>query len=470
MMACLLWGAAASAQAPAAPPVGGSPVAPAPAGGGIETVDGARIPGRVVSEVPGRYAIVERPDGVREAVDWPRIKTIDGREPKPIPAVGPGSLVPENFTPEKIEKLAGSGRRASDTLRGLLAPKDGQKLIGSVKDAQSLVEAAGLKRGPPNTAAVGAAMLGLPMCFSMNHGNLNGPHALYFGPLCSYLIVPGSAVGLALAPFLGKPAPEMTGPSVHHLDLSAYALDYEKKSALTGTLHRKPQGSIVGNNLGYDVGYTYIHPRVGLMAYGHVTLQQTSITRTDFLSVSNQFFKVDAQVGLDLIRLLSGGRKDSYWTQHNAFVRAGPSFFHDWIVSRDVGSDTDVRYMLANPLNQSIALVSAGGYEIAAEVDFRFPLSLGGFHFKFERGTYPSITFPTLNPRDSAFVALVGFDDLRAGDSYTWQRLKAELELPIDFSRWGGLLLGGQLLRYENNFGTGVDNRGISLDYRLRFQ
>lgn len=228
MMACLLWGAAASAQAPAAPPVGGSPVAPAPAGGGIETVDGARIPGRVVSEVPGRYAIVERPDGVREAVDWPRIKTIDGREPKPIPAVGPGSLVPENFTPEKIEKLAGSGRRASDTLRGLLAPKDGQKLIGSVKDAQSLVEAAGLKRGPPNTAAVGAAMLGLPMCFSMNHGNLNGPHALYFGPLCSYLIVPGSAVGLALAPFLGKPAPEMTGPSVHHLDLSAYALDYEK--------------------------------------------------------------------------------------------------------------------------------------------------------------------------------------------------------------------------------------------------
>ena len=66
--------------------------------------------------------------------------------------------------------------------------------------------------------------------------------------------------------------------------------------------------------------------------------------------------------------------------------------------------------------------------------------------------------------------ARVGFDDLRAGSTYTWQRFKAELELPIDYSRYGGLFLGGQFLRYENNFGSGVDNRGISLDYRFRFQ
>jgi hypothetical protein len=262
----------------------------------------------------------------------------------------------------------------------------------------------------------------------------------------------------------------MEGPSVHHLDVSFYALDYEKKSALTGTLNRTPQGSLFGNNLGYDVGYTYIHPRIGLIGYGHLTLQQTAIARTDYVAVSNQFFKLDGQIGMDFVRLASGGKKDSYWTQHSAFVRAGPSFFHDWINARDVGSSSDVRYTLANPLNQSIGLVSAVGYEIAAEVDFRFPLFLGGVHFQFERGSYPSISFPTLSARDAAFVALVGFDDLRAGDTYTWQRLKLELELPVDFSRFGGVFLGGQLVRYENNEGSGVDNRGLSLDYRLRFK
>jgi hypothetical protein len=436
----------------------------------IETVDGKQIPGRVVDRVPGRYAIVERPDGTQEAVDWDRIRLLEGKPPPPVPPPGPGTLIPEGFTPDKIDKLADTGKRASDNLKGLVAPRDGTQFIGSIKDSQALLEAVGIKRGPPNVALVGAAMLGLPFCFETNYGNLNGPHAPWFGPACKYFLVPGAALGLLLAPFMTTKEKEMVGPSVHHLDLSVYALDYEKKSALTGSLNRAPQGSIFGNNLGYDVGYTYIHPRLGLIGYGHLTLQQTTIARGDFISVSNQFFKIDGQFGLDVVRLLSGGKKDSYWTQHSAFVRAGPSFFHDWIVSRDNASDSNVRYTLANPLNQSIGLVSAVGYEIAAEVDFRFPLFLGGFHFQFERGSYPSISFPSLNARDSAFVALVGFDDLRQGDTYTWQRVKAELELPIDFSRFGGVFLGGQLVRYENNVGTGVDNRGISLDYRLRFQ
>lgn len=436
----------------------------------IETVDGASIPGRVVDRAPGRYVIVERPDGTKEAVDWDRIKAIEGKPPPPVPPAGAGSLIPEGFTPDKIEKLAESGKRASENLKGLVAPRDGRQFVGAIKDSQALLEAVGLKRGPPNAFAVGSAMFGLPFCFETNYGNLNGPQAPWLGPACTYFLVPASGLLLVLAPFISDKQPEMVGPSVHHLDLSVYALDYEKKSALTGNLNRAPEGSIFGNNLGYDLGYTYIHPTIGLIGYGHLTLQQTTIARGDFISVSNQFFKIDGQAGIDFVRLLSGGKKDSYWSQHSAFFRAGPSFFHDWIVSRDNASDNSVRYTLANPLNQSVGLVSAAGYEIAAEVDFRFPLFLGGFHFQFERGSYPSISFPALNARDAAFVALVGFDDLRKGDTYTWQRLKAELELPLDFSRYGGVFLGGQLVRYENNVGTGVDNRGISLDYRLRFQ
>lgn len=444
--------------------------AEAPARPVLETIAGRTLEGRVVDVRPGRYAIVARPDGVREAVEWSRIRTLDGAPPPPVPAPTRGSWLPEGFAPQDVPKLAAEGKRASQLLGGVTAPKDGAELVGSMKGAQELLEKVGLKRGPPNAMMVAGGAIALPMCFFMNYGNLNGPHATYFGPGCRYFLVPVGAVMLVAAPFFGDKKEEMKGPSVHHLDVSVYALDYTKRSALTGALNRAPEGSLVGNNLGYDLGYTYIHPTWGLLAYGHTTLQQTTIATSDFVSVSNNFFKADAQIGLDAVRLLSGGKPDSYWTQHSAFFRAGPSYFHDWIVSRDVGSSSDVRYTLRNPLNQSIALVSAGGFELAAELDFRFPLGLGGVHASLERGTYPSIAFPELNARDSAFVALVGFDDLRAGDTYTWQRLKAELELPIDYSRFGGVFLGGQLARYENNFGSGVDNRGLSLDYRFRFQ
>jgi len=48
--------------------------------------------------------------------------------------------------------------------------------------------------------------------------------------------------------------------------------------------------------------------------------------------------------------------------------------------------------------------------------------------------------------------------------------MKLELELPFDFSRAGGVFLGGQLASFENNEGSGVDNRGLSIDYRFAFQ
>ena len=349
-----------------------------------------------------------------------------------------------------------------------LAPASGTETIEGVKKAQNKLEEAGLKRGAPPAPLVGAAAFMMPTCFMVNYGNFS-PAALMGGP-CKYFFVPGSLLLLVVAPFVGKPVEELEGPSAHHLDVSVYALDYTKKSALTGQLKRKPEGGILGNNLGYDVGYTYIHPRIGLIGYGHATLQQTTIAEADYLNVSNNFFKLDAQIGLDVVRLLANGDRTSAWHQHTFFFRAGPSFFYDWMVARDTSGERSERASVKNPLNQSIGLVSALGYEVGAEIDVRFPWSLGGLHGSFERGSYPSIAFPQITGRDAAFVALVGFDDLRAGDTYTWQRLKLELELPIGYSRRGGVFLGGQILRYENNFGTGVDNRGVSLDYRFRYQ
>jgi hypothetical protein len=449
-----------------------APTAPAPAATqGVELVDGSLVPGKVLASVPGAYVILERENGTKEAVEWARVSKIDGQPPPPIPTLGPGTLIPQGFEPERVSKLGEAGKRFSELAPGLVAPADGQTMIGSIRGTQDLLEQVGLKRGPPNIALATAPLFMMPFCFEARHGTIgrfDGTGGLGAG--CKYVLLPLSVAQLVLAPFIGsEKVKEIDGPTVHHLDTSVYALDYSKKSALTGSFAREPQGGFLGNNLGYDLTYTYIHPRYGVVGYGHLTLQQTSIADTNYLDISSSFFKSDAQVGLDVIRLLSGGKKGSYWTQHTAYFRAGPSMFHSWVTSRDVGS-SKAGAAVDNPLNNSVPLVTGLGYELAAELDFRFPYWLGGVHFKFERGTYPSLSFAQLDPRDSAFVALIGFDDLRTGSSYTWQRLKLELELPINYSRAGGISLGGQIAKYENNFGSGVDNRGISLDYRLRFQ
>ncbi len=411
------------------------------------------------------------------ADDAPSLNTPESAS-TPVPSTPPSQGSPASSSSSKgplpaspasdLKNLGEAAGQGADVVGRLGASKGGAATIQGVDDGQKVLEKVGLKRGEPNAGVVGGAMFVMSSCFMVNYGNFN-PAAL-MGPPCKYVLTPLAVLGLVVAPFVGGSREEMKGPSVHHLDMSVYALDYTKKSALTGQLNRTPSGSFLSGNLGYDLAYMYMHPRYGILVRGAGTLQQTTIAEASYVNVSNNFAKLDAQIGIDLIRLLSGGDKSSYWAQHLAYVRFGPSFFHDWIVARDVASKFTERSFVKNPLNQSIGLVSAVGYEIAAELDFRFPLFLGGLHVKFERGSYPSIKFPDLNARDGAFVALVGFDDLRAGSTYTWQRFKAELELPIDYSRYGGLFLGGQFLRYENNFGSGVDNRGISLDYRFRFQ
>ncbi len=441
---------------------------PAPTTNVIVLDDGRRLEGTLAEQIAGAYLIVVV-DGRAEAIAWEHVTTIDGVPRPPVPPAGAGTLIPPNFQPSDVKTLGEDGRKASENVANLFAPRDGKTFVESIQSSQGVLEAVGLKRGPPSGAAVGFAMVAMPLCFFLNYGNLNGPHANYLGPYCTYFLIPMSAVALVAAPFIGEDTSELDGPSFAQVDLSVYALDYEKKSALTGTLQRQPESGVIGSNLGYDAGLTLVTPKIGFLQYAHTTLQQTLVSESEFMRVSNNFFKADAQLGWDFAALLGGGDKQSWWTQQSIYVRGGGSFFHDWINSRDTGSKSDVRYTIDNPLNRSVALMTAWGYEVAAEADIRFPFSLGGLHFKFERGTYPILSFPSLDARDAAFVALIGFDDLREGETYTWQRMKLELELPIGYSRHGGFFVGGQLASLENNYGSGVDNRGVSLDYRFRF-
>jgi len=361
--------------------------------------------------------------------------------------------------PDVLEK-AEAAKDFATSISEAVTTQDGTTFVGSIQDAQDAVEAMGLKRGPPHPLLAGFGFLSISGC-SYVIRSVNQP-AFRYG---CYAFIPIGVVNLVFAPFYTAEVEEMTGPSVHHVKMSMYALDFQKKSALTGQLRRQPQGL----GLGYDLGYEYEHPTLGLIGYGHMTWQQTNVDSGKYVHVTNYFVKLDAQIGIDLARLASGGNSSSWFASQRVYFRGGPSYFHDWIRLDDMRSG---QRGIDNPLviTDSAPLVSAYGYEVAAEVDIRFPYWLGGVHFNYERGSYPSISFPALDPRQSALVALVAFDDLRTGSSYTWERIKLELELPINFSRYGGLFLGGQLVSYQSETGSGVDNRGISLDFRWSAQ
>lgn len=96
-----------------------------------------------------------------------------------------------------------------------------------------------------------------------------------------------------------------------------------------------------------------------------------------YVYVTNYFVKLDAQIGFDFARLASGGKSSSWFASQRLYVRGGPSYFHDWIRLDDMKSG---QRGIDNPLviTDSAPLVSAYGYEVAAEVDIRFPYWLGG--------------------------------------------------------------------------------------------
>jgi hypothetical protein len=348
----------------------------------------------------------------------------------------------------------------------------------NTSNVKKAVDATGAyDRQVPLGAALG--VLVVPLCFEVTRGPFGAVDGSgILRGVCDYLFTPMGLVAYALAPFIPYEAPstspgeEPPKPIVHALDVSAYLLDFKTKSAITGAPAREPVGGPF-SNLGYDLAYTYTHPRNGLVGYAHATWQQTSLATSKYLIVSNEFLKLDAQVGFDLIRFLTGGDSTDPLERHAANVRIGPSLFHDWIYSRDVGNQKEAANV-ENPLNNAVPLVTGLGFEIAAELRYELPrvfdFPLGAFRFDFERGTYPSIRFPALDPRDAAFVAMIGFEDLRKGSTFAWQRMKLAYEPPLGFSRAGTLLFGGQLVSFENNDGSGVDNRGFSIDYSFRYE
>jgi hypothetical protein len=343
-------------------------------------------------------------------------------------------------------------------------------------NAKKVLDATGVyDRQVPLPAVLG--VFAVPMCFEATRGPVGAVDGSgVFRGLCEYAIMPMGLAAYVLAPLLPTERAhedgDAPGPVVHAVDVSAYLLDFSTKSALTGAVTREPVGGLFAN-LGYDFAYTYTHPTNGLVGYAHTTWQQTSLATSKYLIVSNEFLKLDAQVGFDLIRFLTAGDTSNTLAKHAANVRIGPSLFHDWIYSRDVGNQKEAANV-DNPLNNVVPLVTGLGYELAAELRYELPSvgawSLGSLRFDFERGSYPSVRFPALDPRDAAFVAMVGFDDLRKGSSYAWQRMKLAYEPPFGFSRAGTLLIGGQLASFENNEGSGVDNRGLSIDYSFRYE
>ncbi|MBM4362436.1 MAG: hypothetical protein FJ104_07125, partial [Deltaproteobacteria bacterium] len=339
----------------------------------------------------------------------------------------------------------------------------GTRAIATAQNAQGVAEKyLGLRRGPPSPGIVATGPL-YTSCGLVTRGRYVPGTDPYFNGACQYLLAPAALIGFALGPLLSTETEEITGPTAHHLSYQGYALDYTKESALTGAAARTE-----GFGLGYDITYSYDHPTLGLMAYGNFTWQQSELDANDFVYVTNYFVKTDAQVGLDLARLLATLTGSKYLAAQRMYGRIGPSLFHDWVRMGDHGSTGDIAYV--DHLNEGVALVTGLGYEAAAEIDFRFPYDLGGLRFDFERGTYPSLNFPRATPQEAALIQLVRFDDLRAGSSYTWQRLKLELEIPAVFTRNGGVGIAGQIFKYENDRGTGVNNRGLSIAYNWRWK
>lgn len=330
--------------------------------------------------------------------------------------------------------------------------------------AKALYETLGLRRGPPPPLpALGPSYTA---CSLVHRGRYVPGADPYFSGFCSgfLTVLEVAAVSLPiLSPLLGGSEPELVGPSVHHLFASSYLLDYKKKSALTGSLQRPPEGLGVG----YDIQYTYDSPTWGLMGYGGLTVQESQIAEDEWALITNYFFKVDAQVGLDFARMLASATGSEYFSWQRMYVRAGPSLFHDFIRLADRG--TGDRAAIIDHLNEGVALVTAVGYEVAAEIDFRFPYDFGGVHLNFERGTYPSLSFPVVTPSEATLITMIAFDDLRQGKSYTWQRFRFEVDVPFVFTRNGGVLLGAQAFAYENNQGSGVDNRAFNVSYYMRF-
>jgi hypothetical protein len=141
--------------------------------------------------------------------------------------------------------------------------------------------------------------------------------------------------------------------------------------------------------------------------------------------------------------------------------------FIDWVAVSDESSA-----VTADPgsyLGMRAGVVNAFGYELSGT--FSLDLSpLGGVTATYQRGSYPSVSFPSVSADNAALLALVGFDDLRGGSTYTWENIHAEVSVPfIGYARRGSLNLGFSSMKYTSQRGTSVNNRGFSVGGNWRF-
>lgn len=242
------------------------------------------------------------------------------------------------------------------------------------------------------------------------------------------------------------------------LDTRIYLLTYDKKSPLTGAFAREPSGL----GIGYDWSFGYSHPNWGLLLDAALTWQQSDIDSNDFIEITAFFMKADLRAGVDLMRPLGTITGVDWIKRQRLAVQIGPSFFRNWIWLTETGG-----FFVSRPrdaeLNVSLGLAEGVGYELVGELDVDLGI-IGGFKVIGQLGSFPSLKFPELRGRDAGLVALVGFDDLRAGEKYEWRRLTVVLNIPfVGFAKDGALTVGGQLSELQAGTGASVNNRGLSL-------
>ncbi len=286
-----------------------------------------------------------------------------------------------------------------------------------------------------------------------------GVLGLVYGTLkwMSYLGI----VGSYLMPFLMDDEGQADENSyVGSMSAQTYLLAMDQESALTGQFQREPEG----NGLGYDIALEY---NQGLIAGIQWTYQQTNIKGTDWVAVTSSFTKFEFMFGIDLARGL-GYLTDTTWLKRQRLaIKAGPSWFSNTVRMADEGSGFFVSR--EDRVNIFATLNNAVGYEVAGELDVLIPF-IGGVRVVFQRGSYPSVNVPRINGTQAALVTLIGFDALRRGQSYTWQRFKVDLDIPfVGFTESGRVAIGGQLSKFQSEDGTAVNNRGLSLSANWAF-
>jgi hypothetical protein len=216
-----------------------------------------------------------------------------------------------------------------------------------------------------------------------------------------------------------------------------YIINTKRTSGITGS-----PASTVGWGLGQlyqaSVGGEY------LGVQSTVETQTTPLASNEALALTNGFFKYGAHVSA------------AVRPYFEAF--GGYSGFMDIIsVHNPIYKGGMVGFMKP--------LMLGNGFEGGA----RLSLPLGGFltlQGSLEGATYPSLTYPALDGRSAAYIAMTGYDDLRSASSYRWYRYNVAVRFDV-VAQWLTMFFGFDTsrLQAQGGSGGGVSNRGASITF-----